>query len=617
MDDFADGGRRLRTLFGSAVALTILLLVFAPPLTARADVEDFRFESFDAQMLLTRAADGHAELTVTETLVARFPDEDQNRGIVRALPNDYDGVPLQTQVVSVTDGDGDAVPFEVESDRDEVRVLTGDDRFVRGIQTYVLTYTQRDTIRAFADTEADEFYRDINGTQWEQPFGRVGVELTVDPTITTAALEGAAACYVGEEGSDDRCEITRTADSDGGTTFSASSADLDPGENVTIAVGFAPGTFVPGTVVRTPTEQFSVDAAPVLSGVSIGAVGLGVAGIGAVLVARRRTRDAAGRGVIVAEYGPPSDVDIVEGAELVNRTGAALPAAVLDTAIAGHLRLIEDPDSSDGFALEFIDRAGATPLRAGVLAAVFGDDPAPGDRVVLGPDRPDVATDLQRLPAVAKATLRRRGWLEKPSSGPAVLAAGIAVAAFALSVVALIVASIGQPPPWWQIAAIPVTGVLGILVFVLIRYRDRVTDAGAPARDHLRGLRDYLTLAEADRLRVLQSPEGAERRRVDTTDAVLMLHLYERLLPWAIVWGVERDWADVLDTRLRESGGDLDWYRGPGGFSTVSFASSLATIRAGSTPAPAPASGSGSFSGGSFGGGFSGGGMGGGGGGGR
>lgn len=617
MDDFADGGRRLRTLFGSAVALTILLLVFAPPLTARADVDDFRFESFDAQMLLTRAADGHAELTVIETLVARFSDEDQNRGIVRALPNDYDGVPLQTQVVSVTDGDGDAVPFEVESDRDEVRVLTGDDRFVRGIQTYVLTYTQRDTIRAFADTEADEFYRDINGTQWEQPFGRVGVELTVDPTITTAALEGAAACYVGEEGSDDRCEITRTADSDGGTTFSASSADLDPGENVTIAVGFAPGTFVPGTVVRTPTEQFSVDAAPVLSGVSIGAVGLGVAGIGAVLVARRRTRDAAGRGVIVAEYGPPSDVDIVEGAELVNRTGAALPAAVLDTAIAGHLRLIEDPDSSDGFALEFIDRAGATPLRAGVLAAVFGDDPAPGDRVVLGPDRPDVATDLQRLPAVAKATLRRRGWLEKPSPGPSVLAGGIAVAAFALSVVALIVASIGQPPPWWQIAAIPVTGMLGVLVFVLIRYRDRVTDAGAPARDHLRGLRDYLTLAEADRLRVLQSPEGAERRRVDTTDAVLMLHLYERLLPWAIVWGVERDWADVLDTRLRESGGDLDWYRGPGGFSTVSFASSLATIRAGSTPAPAPASGSGSFSGGSFGGGFSGGGMGGGGGGGR
>lgn len=617
MDALATAGRRLRTPLGSALALAILLVVGAPPLTARADVDDFRFDSFDATMTLTRAEDGHAELAVTETLVARFPDDDQNRGIVRALPNDYDGVPLQTQVVSVTDGDGDAVPFEVESDRDEVRVLIGDDRFVRGVQTYVITYTQRDTIRAFADTDADEFYRDINGTQWEQPFGRVSVELAVDPAIATATLEGASACYVGEEGSRDRCEIARTAAPDGGATFAASSTDLAPGENVTIAVGFAPGTFVPGTVVRTPTEQFSVDAAPVLSAVSLGTVGLGVAAIGAALVARRRTRDAAGRGVIVAEYAPPSDVDVVEGAQLVNRASAAVPAAVLDTAIAGHLRLIEDPDSDDGIALEFVDRAGATPLRAGVLAAVFGDTPSPGDRVVLGADRNDVATELQQLPTVAAAELRRRGWLEKPPPGPSVLAGGIAVAAFVLSVVALIVTSIGQPPPWWQIAAIPVSAMLGILVFLLLRYRDRVTDAGAPARDHLRGLREYLTLAEADRLRVLQSPEGAERRRVDATDDVLVLHLYERLLPWAIVWGVERDWAEVLDTRLRETGGDLDWYRGPGGFSTVSFASTLATIHAGSTPAPATASGAGSFSGGSFGGGFSGGGMGGGGGGGR
>ena len=70
------------TLAGATVDVTVAV---HNPLPASADVDDFAFDSFHADMLLTRAADGHAELSVTETLVARFPDSDQNRGIVRAI----------------------------------------------------------------------------------------------------------------------------------------------------------------------------------------------------------------------------------------------------------------------------------------------------------------------------------------------------------------------------------------------------------------------------------------------------------------------------------------------------------------------------------------------------
>ncbi len=205
-------------------------------------------------MTLSRADDGHAELAVTETLVARFPDVDQNRGIIRSIPDDYDGVPLQTRVLSVTDASGAPVAYDVETDRREVRVLTGDDSFVRGVQTYVISYTQRDAIRSFADTDADEFYRDVNGTQWDQPFGAVSARLRVDPALTDAALEGAAACYVGAQGASERCEISRTIDADG-LVFEAGAQDLGPGENVTMAVGFVRGTFVPGEVVRTRSSS--------------------------------------------------------------------------------------------------------------------------------------------------------------------------------------------------------------------------------------------------------------------------------------------------------------------------------------------------------------------------
>ena len=40
------------------------------------------------------------------------------------------------------------------------------DSYVHGATTYVISYTQRDTIRHFSDTNDDEFYWDVNGTGW-------------------------------------------------------------------------------------------------------------------------------------------------------------------------------------------------------------------------------------------------------------------------------------------------------------------------------------------------------------------------------------------------------------------------------------------------------------------
>jgi uncharacterized membrane protein YgcG len=100
-----------------------------------------------------------------------------------------------------------------------------------------------------------------------------------------------------------------------------------------------------------------------------------------------------------------------------------------------------------------------------------------------------------------------------------------------------------------------------------------------------------------------------------------VVKLYERLLPWAIVWGVEKEWAGELAAHYSESvppSSNLDFASGLAGLSAVgtSFsASSFAT-----TPPVSSSSGSGgssSSSGFSSGGGFSGGGGGGGGGGGR
>ncbi|MDF2581201.1 MAG: hypothetical protein K0S49_2780, partial [Microbacterium sp.] len=89
----------------------------------------------------------------------------------------------------------------------------------------------------FPDTGL-EFYWDVNGTDWNQPFRQVTATLHVNPTIADS-LAGRQACYVGEQDSTTACpEITASPDGD---TITASASDLAPHETLTLAVGFEAG----------------------------------------------------------------------------------------------------------------------------------------------------------------------------------------------------------------------------------------------------------------------------------------------------------------------------------------------------------------------------------------
>jgi hypothetical protein len=138
-----------------------------------------------------------------------------------------------------------------------------------------------------------------------------------------------------------------------------------------------------------------------------------------------------------------------------------------------------------------------------------------------------------------------------------------------------------------------------------------LTERGRAARDHLEGLKVYLELAEADRLRMLQSPEGA--LRTGGPEAVLKLH--EKLLPYAVLFGLERDWSRVLAAEYAERGSDPEWYAGRSAFDAAAFSAGVGSFASASSTSWS-GSASSSSSSGSGGGGSSGGGGGGGGGGG-
>jgi hypothetical protein len=290
----------MRRILGT-VLLTFALVGSGPVLAsvaAPSDTSDFTFDSFDARYELSRDDAGRAHLRVSETIVARFPDFDQNRGIIRAIPNNYRGVPLDTTVESIVDESGVDVPYELTSSDDFIELALGTDDFVYGATSYVITYEQTDVVGNFRTTSSEELYWDVNGTGWDQPFARVSAEVIIDPELGPS-LTGEAACYVGASEETGDCEVQHNGD-----TFSAAAVNLGPRENVTVAIGFIPGTFVIPEPSLAPPPNLDPVPVPLIDELASSlTILLAIGGITVAAVLRVRSgRDAVGRGTIIPEY---------------------------------------------------------------------------------------------------------------------------------------------------------------------------------------------------------------------------------------------------------------------------------------------------------------------------
>jgi uncharacterized membrane protein YgcG len=573
-----------------------------------AGVDDFTFASFSADYYLDTDADGRSTLLTVETFVANFPDFDQNHGMRRAIPESYQDAPTDISVQSVTDENGAARPFTLETDDNGFLLVTSrDDGFVHGAQTYVFTYTQRNVTRYFENTDDDEFYWDTNGTGWFQPFASVSARVHV-PTALAGALTGEAACYQGYEGSTDTCTVTSEQDADG-TVFSAAALNLGAYQNMTVVVVFDPHTFVPRDDSYLGSPLGILQVVVVLIGVA--------AAIWAIILRATVFADGRGRPTIIAEYTPPKDLDLITASVLLRRTRRAAAAQFVDFAVKRRIRIIETPKqgwfaTGNTYLLELVDPSGLDGPELNLAQALFGYQLAPGTEYLMsGKD----ATLSERVRGIIQSAtsgatqhgLRKRGVL-KHAVLPVLVALLAAVGAFALGII-LLEGAIGGGIP--ALMFVPAFLALA-LVFRLIS-RTPLTAKGAELRDHLKGLELYIRLAEADRLQMLQSATGAEREPVSTSDPRVVIDLYEKLLPYAVLFRLEKEWAAELGKYYVDS--PPEWYSGSGAFNAGVFASSISSM---STSAASSYSGSSSSSssGGSGGGGSSGGGGGGGGGGG-
>ncbi|KJQ53404.1 DUF2207 domain-containing protein [Microbacterium sp. SA39] len=580
---------------------------------AQTDVDDFSYASWDALYEVGVDDEGRARMNVTETLVARFPEYDQNRGIVRGLPTSYQNAGIDTRVLSVTDEAGVDVPFETDEEDGLLLILTGDDDYVQGLTTYVIEYEMRDVVLAAGATRGsrgegtgnpavDEFYWDLLPLDSTQPIERFRADIVFDAAMSER-LAGSASCYAGVSGSTDTCDLEGPVIDGDRAMFRVESGERPAGDGVTVAIGFEPATVVQPSA-RTPNPV--TDTLPWAA--AIGAAGLSVGAWLSVSAFKRRRGTATG--VIVAQYDVPDSMPPLLAAAIVPGAKDVIPAEIVHLAVRGTLR-IEEGGSPENPRLRRIagsrisDQLDVEALDALFLKANEGgvvDVPRASE---------SFAGRMSALVQSGKTAAQTRGLTTTARSrGAAIvqwIAIAVAVAGLGLSLAGVISGRISAVPAL-------VAGSFGVVLVLIASWysfskHTVLTPEGARELEHLKGVEEFIRVAEADRLRMLQSYSGAERRQEGTADVI---HVYERLLPYAMLFGMEKEWGDVLERAYSAAQRGPGWIGDPSTPYLGVYLSSFTSSSHAAAAYTSPSAGTSSSSGGSFGGGFSGGGGGGG-----
>ena len=574
------------------------LLGFSMPAHA-VSTNAFTITSYDISYTLSRDDDKRSVLETHERITANFVLPRANHGLERVIPESYQGHPTNPKIVSVQDETGQPLQYSKASNGDATTLRIGDpDHYVTGLHTYDIVYTQRDVTNYFANTDKTEWYWDTNGTQWRVPIEQFSVSIFMDDSIKKD-LKTDPICYAGQEGETGRCVI-----SEENGRYVLSQSNVMPGGNFTVNFGFTKDAFAP--YEKGPLEWIiAILLVAFLISIVIFMISIIILSSS---YARRRNRQSELKPIPV-EYIPPKEASVTLSAQMVPSFGSVFSAQLIDFAVRHYIEIIETKTKSAFRPAEYDikiirDVSDLYAEELEILSDMFGRIPEVGERLALKKLRYDYAYSARTIDNDGKL----RALITGEYGLRALKGSDVDRAYFMRwGVVLLILGTIGLMP----LLLIP-----ALVAFVLRATIRPLTDKGLALRRYLMGLDEYIKAAEAERLKMLQGPETAEKvgEAVDTADPGQIIKLYERVLPYAILFGREKEWSKAIGVYYEQHSQSPDWYSGTSTFNAVAFTSAISSFSYAASSSSGHSSSS--SSGGSSGGGSSGGGGGGGGGGG-
>jgi len=629
-------------LFLTLAAVAILALLAGATAVAAQSERILNFKSFIK-------VDPDASLTVTEDITVRATGREIKRGIIRDFPTTYrdrlgNTIKVGFKLEEVL-RDGRAETYHTERASNGIKIYIGKkDVFLQsGVYTYTIRYRVDRELGFFKDF--DELYWNVTGNGWTFAIDRAEAVIELPPGAKI--LKSAA--YTGYQGDQGRDFTVQTGDHD---IVFKTTRGLAPREGLTVAVSWPKG------VVREPTSQDRVGfffQDNIATG--IGLVWLAVL-LGFYLWAWFRVgRDPAG-GTIIPLFTPPSGFSPA-AVRFVNRMGfdnKAFAASVVDMAVKGAVMIEE----SGGDYTLVRRNAAAGSLSHGEELIATHLFPGGGSIKLENENHAKIKGAIDALKNNLKREFEKIYFVTNSGYlGPGILITFLGLGAVVLTSADKFAAGFGSfwLTVWtvicyflavnvykkWQAARgggfWKILGALGVTLFTLPFFAGEIagvimlssavsiptamtlaamgflnglfyrllkapTLSGRKIMDQIEGFKLYLSVAEQERLNLLNPPERTPE-------------LFERYLPYALALDVENAWSEQFAEVLARAGTGTEpyhplWYSGSSwdSFHTSSFADSLGSSFAGaiSSSSTAPGSSSGSGGGGSSGGGGGGGG---------
>jgi uncharacterized membrane protein len=561
------------------VALFVFSLFISQAPARAQNISGERITSFTGEIKINP----DSSINVTEKIAYNFTDQ-QKHGIFRFIPIKYKArggnFNLRVSDVKITDENGVSQNFAISFEGDNIKFQIGDaDRLVSGQKNYVISYVIRRAVNYFSDY--DELYWNFTGDDWEIPIESADVKIIL-PEKTAENLQ--YKCYEGVFGSTDECK----ASADGNILSYTATVPLNPGEGLTIVAGWPKG------ITKAPTVwQNILDVArdnwtlfaPILVFVLM------------FCWWSKYGRDPKGRGTIIARYSPPEDLAPAEIGTMID--GSAdnndVSATIIDLAVRGFLKIKRTEEKAFlglGKNIEYTfiklkDEGPKKDFEKKVLEGIFSG----GRETKLSDLKNKFFKKLPDIQGKLYDNVVGKGYyVSNPSTTRSLwIVGGIIGGIF------LLVVFSNMQGAWGALSG----GLAGLIVAVFGWFMPAVTKNGAEIKEDIFGFKDFLSVTETDRLKFHNAPEKSPE-------------MFEKFLPYAMVLGVEGEWAKQFEGIYNQQ---PDWYEDSSGrmFNAIILSSmindfnSTAMGTMASQPSSAAGGGSG-FSGGGGGGGFGGGG---------
>jgi len=534
----------MKKTFFSIITIIFGVLAFYPCVT---NAEIIRSFSSDITVM------PDSSLVIKEKIVYDFENA-LRHGIYRDIPlKNKEGENIEIEVLSVTDKDDKPQVFTTSTKNQVLNIKIGDNGvIISGEKGYNITYKVFGAVDYYEDF--DEVYWNVTGNEWNVPIEFSEVSITLPKDVFPKERK----CYFGPSGSKTSCKVVDDK------TYQVEKV-LAEGEGMTVAVALNKGA--------VSEYQHKTDN-KLLAFLSIFWPAFLPVIVFCFMFYRwhRKGRDPKGKGIIKPEYLAPEDLSPVEVGGIMHEAikPRSISAQIIDLAIRGFIKIKPIENKLLGFSYKqdyeltllveigFLDND----FDKEIIKTMFGDNPTVGGVTMLSALNNLFYKSVSKISGlVIDSLLKKKYYFNFPKNNWSITI--ILLGLLVVQPIGLIIMSNQTHDPRRDIIFIS-SFIFSIGIALIFQFlMPSKTKKGVLMREYLLGLKEYLQIVEKDRLVFHNAPEKKPE-------------VFEALLPYAIVFGVEELWAKEFNDIYKTN---PEWFENSGGnFNTANFGKELSTF---------------------------------------